>query len=470
MVSLLGTVRTVPGVRDAEVRIMADGDRTLLLSLVDGADQTVVASSVARILDERLGVTVDPTSSVLVEDGGAEDAPPPPVDGPRRRVHLERLQVASGGLDVRVDVVLATPRTRVVGTATGPAVERAVLRTVASAALNAVDALLDGRGRCGLDQADLAEVGSDKVAIAVVTLLTPDRVDRLAGSALVRGDARQAMVRAVLAALNRRFDTLVPDAGCGSAWHPRALRQSAPLAVENTATFRALGEMRDDTIDVDDVAEDVADSDEAATSDSAVPVSTGSAPGSVDAAAAEPTAAPTSEPSDAATSRPIEAPASAPVGAPTAGESRATRQVSELASVLTPPITGRGVASAGGASAAQSAPSASPPSTALPAPDAVPRPEPAEPAASEAAAGSTAGPVRPMPVSRHDRAEPGTAAEPQPPVPTPEERYRAAAAATPAAPAAPAPPATPGLRPPPGRGPHTCPGPPSGTRAGQLRG
>jgi hypothetical protein len=99
----------------------------------------------------------------------------------------------------------------VVGAATGPAVEAAVLRTVATAALNAVDTLIEGHGRCGLDQAEVAEIGSDRVAVAVVTLLTPGRVDRLAGAVLVRGDARQAMVRAVLAALNRRLEALVPD-------------------------------------------------------------------------------------------------------------------------------------------------------------------------------------------------------------------------------------------------------------------
>ncbi|HEV2087063.1 MAG TPA: hypothetical protein VGR21_02005, partial [Cryptosporangiaceae bacterium] len=308
---------------------MAEGDRTLLLALVDGADGALVASSVARILDERLGVTFDPTRSVLVEDGGAQDPPSSHTDGPRRRVHLDRLQVASGGLDVRVDVVLATSQARVVGTASGPAVESAVLRTVASAALNAVDALLEGRARCGLDQADLAEVGSDKVAIAVVTLLTPDRVDRLAGSALVRGDARQAMVRAVLAALNRRFDTMVPDAGSGSPWNPRALRQSAPLAVENTATFRALGDLPDDTIDVDQVdAPDEVDHSVPPTASVSSPptASVSSRPVPVYAAPAAATPEPTEVPVDQS------APAEAPVDG---GQFRWREQVSELAAELT---------------------------------------------------------------------------------------------------------------------------------------
>ena len=209
--ALLAAVRAVPGVRDAQVRTSADGDRTLRLDLADGADGVTVATLVSQVLDERLGVVVDPTRSFMVEDATTgEQEFRAPVDAPRRRVLMERLQVVTGGLDASVEVSLTTATTKVVGSATGPAVEAAVLRTVASAALNAVDALIEGRGRCGLDQAEVAEIGSDRVAVAVVTLLTPGRVDRLAGAVLVRGDARQAMVRAVLAALNRRLEALVP--------------------------------------------------------------------------------------------------------------------------------------------------------------------------------------------------------------------------------------------------------------------
>ncbi len=217
--ALLAAVRAVPGVRDAQVRTSADGDRTLRLDLADGADGITVAALVSQVLDERLGVVVDPTRSYLVEDAAAKQEHPPPVDAPRRRVLMERLQVVTGGLDASVEVILGSAERKVVGTATGPAVEPAVLRTVATATLNAVDQLVEGRGRCGLDQAEVTEIGSDRVALAVVTLLTPGRMDRLAGAVLVRGDARQAMVRAVLAALNRRLEALVPAA----AEEPEAL-------------------------------------------------------------------------------------------------------------------------------------------------------------------------------------------------------------------------------------------------------
>jgi hypothetical protein len=210
---LLATVLAVPGVRDAQVRTSADGDRTLRLDLIEGADGVAVAAEVSRVLDERLGLMIDP-AVVAATEGGAETSvgiEAAPVDAPSRRVLMNRLQVVTGGLDVSVEVGLSAADEKVVGTAVGPAVESAILRAVATATLGAVDALIDGRGRCGLDQAEVTEIGSDRLAVAVVTLLTPGRVDRLAGAAVVRGDARQAMVRAVLGALNRRLDVLLPD-------------------------------------------------------------------------------------------------------------------------------------------------------------------------------------------------------------------------------------------------------------------
>jgi hypothetical protein len=50
----------------------------------------------------------------------------------------------------------------------------------------------------------MLQVGHDHVAVVVLSLLGPAGIDRLTGSALVRGDAQDAVVRATLDALNRR--------------------------------------------------------------------------------------------------------------------------------------------------------------------------------------------------------------------------------------------------------------------------
>ena len=58
--------------------------------------------------------------------------------------------------------------------------------------------------------------GSATIDTGVLDLASLDSVrafaaEWLAGAALVRGDARQAMVRAVLSALNRRFESLIAE-------------------------------------------------------------------------------------------------------------------------------------------------------------------------------------------------------------------------------------------------------------------
>jgi hypothetical protein len=51
--------------------------------------------------------------------------------------------------------------------------------------------------------------GSCEVAVVVVLLMCDGWVEQLAGSSLVAGDVRQAIVRATLAAVNRRLEALL---------------------------------------------------------------------------------------------------------------------------------------------------------------------------------------------------------------------------------------------------------------------
>jgi hypothetical protein len=207
--ALLAAVRAVPGVSDAQVRTSADGDRTLRLDLAEGADPAVVAAEVSAVLEDRLGLLADPSRAVAGAEGiaaGILGSISVPIGAPPRSVLAGRVQVTTSGLDATAQVTLRAGERDVTGIATGPAVEDAILRTVATATLQAVDQLLDGRARCGLDSAVVTEAGADRIAVTVVTLLTEAGSNRIAGAALIRGDARQAMARAVLGSLNRRLD------------------------------------------------------------------------------------------------------------------------------------------------------------------------------------------------------------------------------------------------------------------------
>ncbi|MGN9766618.1 hypothetical protein ACTMS2_15855 [Micromonospora sp. SD12] len=151
-----------------------------------------------------------------------ETAPSRPLDtggvvGPR--VVIDHVQVSTFGLDATVEVRLLAGGENAAGYSTGPAVDGYVLRLCAVAAAAAVDELLRGgerapdagpdRGRCFVEHAAVVPFGNCDVATVVVLLVCDGWVEQLVGSALVAGDPRQAVVRATLAAVNRRIEALL---------------------------------------------------------------------------------------------------------------------------------------------------------------------------------------------------------------------------------------------------------------------
>ncbi|MBM0261136.1 hypothetical protein JNW89_35475, partial [Micromonospora sp. 4G55] len=147
-----------------------------------------------------------------------ESAPSRPLDtggAPGPRVVIDHVQVSTFGLDATVEVRLLAGGDTAAGHSTGPAVDGYVLRLCAVAAAAAVDQLLRGadgmaeRGRCFVEHAAVVPFGNCEVATVVVLLVCDGWVEQLAGSALVAGDPRQAVVRATLAAVNRRLEALL---------------------------------------------------------------------------------------------------------------------------------------------------------------------------------------------------------------------------------------------------------------------
>jgi hypothetical protein len=131
------------------------------------------------------------------------------------RVIIDQVQVSTLGLDATVEVRLTSGGTPAIGVASGPAVDGYVLRLAAVAATAALDQLLatvdswEQPGRCFVEHAAVVPFGSMDIAVVVVLLVCGSSAEQLTGSALVAGDPRQAVVRATLAAMNRRLDTLL---------------------------------------------------------------------------------------------------------------------------------------------------------------------------------------------------------------------------------------------------------------------
>ncbi|HET8681617.1 MAG TPA: hypothetical protein VFM54_07060 [Micromonosporaceae bacterium] len=132
------------------------------------------------------------------------------------RVVLDQVLVSTFGMDAKVEVRIGAGERRAVGEAEGPAVDQYVLRLAAVAAAAAMDRLLveEGtgvnRGRCFVEHVAVVPFGNCEVAVVVLLLVCPGWVDQLSGSAVVAGDPRQAVVRATLAAVNRRVEALLP--------------------------------------------------------------------------------------------------------------------------------------------------------------------------------------------------------------------------------------------------------------------
>ncbi|HEY0357880.1 MAG TPA: hypothetical protein VGD11_04825 [Mycobacteriales bacterium] len=238
--SLLDAVRDLDGVTDAALGPDASGHQSLRLTLADGVDDAAMAARVAELLDGRFGVPVDARRSHLVEYAGPErrstvaerrapqnGGPAPAVEveslveaarvrpstpyGHPRSVLFERMTVVTSVEEFGAEVVLSTAAGRSTGRASGAVAGASVLHTVARATLAAVDGVLAGVGRCAFDDAHVALVGARQVVLVAITLVTPGHTERLTGSAAVEEDTRQAVVRACLAALDRRVEGLLSE-------------------------------------------------------------------------------------------------------------------------------------------------------------------------------------------------------------------------------------------------------------------
>ena len=159
-----------------------------------------------------------PYSTLETVPSPIDHAPPRPLEvgeQPGPRVVIENVQVNTFGTEATVEVRLAVGPRTASGVATGPAVDGYLLRLCAMATGQAVDELLstsdhvDPPARCFVEHASAVSFGPMRVAVVVLLLSCGSWVEQLAGSAVVTGDDRHAMVRATLAAVNRRLEALL---------------------------------------------------------------------------------------------------------------------------------------------------------------------------------------------------------------------------------------------------------------------
>ena len=206
---IVAALRAVPGVAEADVEPDAEGEGLglLRLGLTPGVDEVQVATKVGRLLRERFGLGVDAEQVQLIEDAAVPEVP---MQNNGRRPVISRMQLVSSGLDVTATVSLIYADEVVRGESTGTATQSGVHRAVATAALRALEQLVDAKARFEVEHVEVTPNGPDRTVLVSVTMVSGGGTDRLTGTAVVREDVRQATIRAALDAVNRRLEPLLP--------------------------------------------------------------------------------------------------------------------------------------------------------------------------------------------------------------------------------------------------------------------
>jgi hypothetical protein len=271
---LVAALLGVPGVAAASVEPQGGGPGTLRLQLSSGADEVDVAGAVNRLLRSQFGLAVDadrvrvleqtggragaaapaapqlatvaplapvaaargrgaktaPSATSTPESAGGGDTADPPdtaaagtpsgadpaassvgVPLAHRRLVIERVQLVSADLGVTVSVGLRSGERSFAGESEGAATTSALLRSIAAATLRAVEQVVAGAARFDVEHVEIASTGEEQTALVVVSMVTARGNQRLSGASVVRDDARQAVIRAVLAAVNRRLGPLMDE-------------------------------------------------------------------------------------------------------------------------------------------------------------------------------------------------------------------------------------------------------------------
>jgi hypothetical protein len=221
------------GLEGGRLRLTGPSGRTVV-AVVEPHRRGVSRSGVPGLAPEPLDRPVPERRSLPRSDSGRlDDVPPPlaavpsPPDADERdeteepeqsrvtpapvsegRLVLDRVEVATGRLELWATVQLRAGDVLHTGTASATATGTGAHRAVVAATARAAESALGGTVRLDVEAVDLLGVGADQVGVVVVTLLTERGVDKVTGAALVRGDGRETLVRATLDALNRRTEAV----------------------------------------------------------------------------------------------------------------------------------------------------------------------------------------------------------------------------------------------------------------------
>ncbi len=182
--------------RPTEIHVLSDQSKP--------AKQTV--RDVRALAQTVFGLELDHRIvSVAQLDDGAEPSATEPVAPIESRLRVASVAVEAGGIRAEARVVLADGDQEFAGYAEGSGATVARAQLVARAALDALRQADVHADALHVDGAQVARMGSTKVAIVTIVYVDPPLELFVSGSAIVRQDRDDAVARALLDATNRRL-------------------------------------------------------------------------------------------------------------------------------------------------------------------------------------------------------------------------------------------------------------------------
>lgn len=160
----------------------------------------------------RFGIPVDHRKISIAQLG--RDSIPDPVEEPRStaaRPRILGINASVSGLQAAASVTLEIDGTEYVGMASGPASQTGRVRQVALATLDAVSQYISEGTTFALEDVAVIQLGREKVSVACISLVTPFGEQSFSGSALMRQNDSDSIVRATLDAINRRIGLLTTE-------------------------------------------------------------------------------------------------------------------------------------------------------------------------------------------------------------------------------------------------------------------
>ncbi|MFP5333014.1 MAG: hypothetical protein ACLGHX_11740 [Acidimicrobiia bacterium] len=199
--ALESTIARIPGVE--HVRVVLDKGKPTEVHVLatPGKPAKQLVRDVQSVAMAAFDLDIDRRIiSVVQIDGGDLAAGDRPM--------VEDVGEEIDGSRMKVTVTLHWHDEKLTGSAQGPAASTTRMRLVAEATLAALEQALDENAAFAISAEAVHRVGAEDVAIAQVVLVIGGRERMMVGSALVGSDPSQAMVRAVLDAVNRQVPGL----------------------------------------------------------------------------------------------------------------------------------------------------------------------------------------------------------------------------------------------------------------------